>query len=49
MISLRECNFQIGGLVHDIKSIKESYIRVNTRKLDRVPSTKVFTLYILGY
>ena len=32
-----------------MKSTKESYIRVNTRELDKVPSTKVSILYILDY
>jgi len=28
---------------------KEPYIRVNTRELDKVPSTGLFTLYTLDY
>ena len=32
-----------------VKSKKKSYIRVNTRELNRVPITKVSTLYMLDY
>ena len=28
---------------------KEPYIRVNTREFNKVPSTELFTLYILDY
>jgi len=32
-----------------VKTKKESCIRVNIRKLNKVPSTKVFILYMLNY
>jgi len=32
-----------------VKSIKESYIRINTRELNRVLSTKLSILHILEY
>ena len=31
-----------------VDQVKESYIRVNTRELNKVSSTNLFTLYMLG-
>jgi len=32
-----------------VSQVKEPYIRINTRELNRVSSTNLSTLYTLGY
>ena len=50
MVSRKDIEFQIlQSQDLRVDQEKESYIRVNTRELNKAPSTNLSTLYTLGY